>query len=93
MFTKTPFVRSKERSETVAKWLFFSMAAAMVLPLLTIVAYLFVKAAPSLSIDFIVDVPRRGMTQGGIWPAFIGTVYLVFISLAVSAPIGIFAAV
>lgn len=93
MFTETPFVRSKERSETAAKWLFFSMSAAMVLPLLAIVSYLFVKAAPSLSIDFIVDIPRRGMTQGGIWPAFIGTVYLVFISLAVSAPIGILAAV
>jgi phosphate transport system permease protein len=33
------------------------------------------------------------MTEGGIWPAFVGTVYLVFISLAVSAPIGVLAAV
>ncbi|HPA16523.1 MAG TPA: phosphate ABC transporter permease PstA [Verrucomicrobiae bacterium] len=93
MFAETPFVRSKRRSEAFAKWLFFAMSAAMVLPLLLIVGYLFVKAAPSLNINFLLDVPRRGMTQGGIWPAFVGTVYLVFISLAISAPVGILAAV
>lgn len=93
MFAETPFVRSKQRSEAFAKWLFFAMSAAMVLPLLLIIGYLFVKAAPSLNINFLLDVPRRGMTQGGIWPAFVGTVYLVFISLAISAPVGILAAV
>ena len=33
------------------------------------------------------------MTEGGIWPAFVGTLYLVGISLAVSAPIGVMAAI
>jgi phosphate transport system permease protein len=65
----------------------------MVLPLVAIVAYLVVRAWPSLSWQFIVDVPRRGMTVGGIWPAFVGTLYLVGISLLVAAPIGILAAV
>ncbi len=93
MFTETPFVRQKQRSEAAAKWVFFGMAASMILPLLLIIGFLLVKAAPSLSPAFVLDVPRRGMTEGGIWPAFVGTIYLVFISLAVSAPIGILAAV
>ncbi len=93
MFGETPAVRRKLRQETIAKWVFFSMAAAMVVPLLLIVGYLLVRAAPSLSLEFLLDVPKRGMTEGGIWPAFVGTIYLVFISLAVSAPIGILAAV
>lgn len=93
MFTETPFVRQKQRSEAAAKWVFFGMAASMILPLLLIIGFLVVKAAPSLSPAFVLDVPRRGMTEGGIWPAFVGTIYLVFISLAVSAPIGILAAV
>jgi ABC-type phosphate transport system permease subunit len=38
-------------------------------------------------------VPVNGMKEGGIWSALVGTIYLVFISLAVSAPIGILAAV
>lgn len=83
----------RERAETAARAVFALMAAAMVVPLVAIVGYLFWLAWPSLSWEFLVDVPRRGMTDGGIWPAFVGTLYLVALSLAVSAPIGILAAV
>ncbi len=93
LFASTPAVRAKLRRETAAQWIFGLMAAAMIVPLLLIVAYLVVRAAPSLSLEFVLDVPKRGMTEGGIWPAFIGTIYLVAISLIVSAPIGIFAAI
>ena len=92
-FTETPHGRRKRRHEAVAKTIFGAMAAAMIVPLLLIIGYLVVRAAPSLSLEFLLDVPRKGMTEGGIWPALIGTIYLVFISLAVSAPIGILAAV
>jgi phosphate transport system permease protein len=92
-FAETPLVRRKHCQETIAKWIFFSMAAAMIISLLLILGYLVQRAWPSLSLGFILDVPIRGMKEGGIWPAFIGTIYLVFISLAVSAPVGILAAV
>lgn len=92
-FERTPHVAGKERAEAVAKAVFALMAAAMVVPLVLIVSYLVYMAWPSLGWEFIVDVPRRGMTDGGIWPAFVGTLYLVGISLLVSAPIGVLAAV
>lgn len=92
-FTKTAFVKKKERSEALARSLFSLMAALAVLPLTAIVIFLVSQAWPSLTLDFLLDVPRKGMSEGGIWPAFIGTIYLVGISLAVSAPIGILAAV
>ena len=93
MFTATPLVRRKLRLEAVAHGMFAVMAVAIIVPLLLIVGYLVVRAAPSLSLEFLLDVPKKGMTDGGIWPALVGTIYLVFISLAVSAPIGILAAV
>ena len=92
-FTRTAHVAGKERSQSIAKWVFFAMSVAMVLPLIAIVTYLIVKAAPSLSWEFLVDVPRKGMREGGIWPAFVGTLYLVGMSLAVAAPIGVLAAI
>jgi phosphate transport system permease protein len=92
-FSETPLVRRKFRQEAIAKWVFFAMSAAMIVPLLLILGYLIQRAWPSLNLSFIIDVPIRGMKEGGIWPAFIGTIYLVFISLAISAPIGILAAV
>lgn len=92
-FARTPHVARKERTQALAQGVFALMAAAMVVPLLLIVGYLVWLAWPSLGWEFIVDVPRRGMTDGGIWPAFVGTLYLVGISLLVSAPIGVLAAV
>jgi phosphate transport system permease protein len=92
-FTKTEFGARKERAEVFAKWVFFGMAVAMIIPLVAIIAYLLYRAAPSLNWEFLVEMPRRGMREGGIWPAFIGTLYLVVISLAVSAPIGVLAAI
>ncbi len=93
MFAETPLVRRKLRQQAVAKWVFFAMAASMIIPLLLIVGYLVVRAWPSLSLGFLVDMPTNHMRDGGVWPALIGTIYLVVLSLAVSAPIGILAAV
>jgi phosphate transport system permease protein len=92
-FARTPHVARKELAQSVAKAVFAGMAAAMVVPLLLIVGYLVYRAWPALGIEFILDVPRRGMTDGGIWPAFVGTLYLVGLSLVVSTPIGVMAAV
>jgi len=92
-FARTPHIARKEWAEAAAKTVFAFMAAAMVVPLVLIVGYLVYLAWPSLGWEFLVDVPRRGMTDGGIWPAFVGTLYLVGISLVVSAPIGVLAAV
>ncbi len=93
MFTETPMVRRKERRERVAKTFFAVMAAAMVIPVLLIVGWVVLKGAPAMSWEFFTTNPRRGGTEGGIWPALVGTVYLIVISLCVSAPIGVLAAV
>ena len=92
-FARTPHVARRERTEAIAKWVFFAMSVSMIVPLIAIIAYLLVKAAPSLSLEFLLDVPRKGMREGCIWPAFVGTLYLVWLSLAVAAPIGVLAAI
>jgi phosphate transport system permease protein len=92
-FTETAFVRRKKRQEALARGLLFLMTSAMIVPLLLIVGYLVIRAWPALSLNFILDPPVRGMTDGGIWPAFVGTIYLVVISLAVAAPMGVLAAI
>ncbi|MDZ7290012.1 MAG: phosphate ABC transporter permease PstA [candidate division KSB1 bacterium] len=93
MFTETRFVRKKKRTETTAKIIFLLMSLLLILPLLLIVGYLFYKAFPILSLDFLLENPKRGMRAGGIWAPFLGTIYLVVISLLIAAPIGVLAAV
>jgi phosphate transport system permease protein len=92
-FTKTDLTKRNEQTQTFAKWLFFAMSMAMIIPLIVIVTFLVWKAAPSLNLNFLFDVPSHGMREGGIWPAFLGTIYLVVISLLIAAPIGILAAI
>ena len=93
MFTETKLVRRKLRQEALAKWVFCAMAASMLILLVAIVAYLLYRAWPSLGFGFLFELPARGMREGGVWPAFVGTIYLVLLSLAVSAPIGVLAAI
>lgn len=93
MFEATGFTRLKHRRERLAKGIFLAMTLLMVLPLLLILGYLIVQAAPILSWDFLTTNPIRGMRAGGIWSPLLGTVYLVLISLLIATPIGVLAAV
>ena len=92
-FAHTSFGRRKARQEAAARAVFLLMTLLMVAPLVAIVSHLVIEAWPALSLEFLLDIPRERMTTGGIWPAFVGTIYLVVISLAVAAPIGVLAAV
>lgn len=93
MFAETALGRRKKFSEYAAKVIFLLMTLLMIFPLLLIVGYLFYKAFPILSLDFLLTNPIRGMRAGGIWSPLLGTLYLIGISLLVSAPIGVLAAV
>lgn len=92
-FIVTSLVRRNMRRELVARIVLGAMVAAMVLPLLAIIAYLVIKGAPLISLKFLTTNPTHGMREGGIWSALLGTIYLVVIALAVSAPIGVLCAV
>ena len=42
-----------------------------------------------ISWDFLTKAPEEGMTKGGIFPAIVGTFYLIVGSSIISFPIGI----
>ena len=93
MFQATSLTRRKQLSEFIARMVFLLMTLLMVVPLLLIVGYLVYQAWPILSLDFLLSNPKHGMRAGGIWSPLLGTIYLVVISLAIAAPIGVLAAV
>ena len=41
-----------------------------------------------LSWQFITQMPRNGMTEGGIWPAIVGTMLVTAITAILSVPLG-----
>ena len=85
-------VRAK-RTEKLYQILFGTMAGLLILPVLIILTTLVVKGAPVVSIDFLLQDPTNGMTEGGIFPALIGTVWLVGVALLISVPVGVAAAI
>ena len=93
MFTETPIDRRKRLTESVMRVFLLVVTSVMIIPLLLIIGYLLYKAIPVLSFEFLFSNPRDNMRAGGIWAPFLGTIYLVLVSLLVSAPIGVFAAV
>ncbi len=52
-----------------------------------------VKGLPTISWSFLTDLPRKSGAEGGIYPAIIGTVYLVFGAIVVALPLGMASAI
>ncbi|WP_410508905.1 phosphate ABC transporter permease PstA [Methanosarcina hadiensis] len=58
-----------------------------------ILAYIIYNGYSAISLEFLTEMPRMRMTQGGIYPAIVGTVYLIIGSMAAALPLGIMAAI
>lgn len=58
-----------------------------------LLAYLVYRGGPSISFDFLTAMPRTFMTEGGIWPAIVGTMWLTVGTAVFALPIGIAAGV
>ena len=93
IFTESQIGRRNRHIENGVKIFFMIMTCLMILPLLLILGYLFYKAFPVLSFEFLFTNPKNNMRAGGVWSPFLGTIYLVVVSLLVAAPIGVFSAV
>lgn len=81
--------RSKKRSEKIAFGTFRAMSLLVVGILFLILGFILIKGISVISWDFITKMPEDGMTKGGIYPAIIGTLYLILGSMIFSFPIGV----
>lgn len=92
-FAPGEFERRKARRANRNKWLLFVCCLLLVLPILAILIYIFIRAAPILSPEYIWLNPADKGKTGGLWAPLVGTFYLVVGSLVVVAPVGILAAI
>ena len=92
MFTATALNRRSYRAQGIAKAVFLLMTVALVVPVLVIIGTLIYKGGPAISWEFLFTPPRNGMTEGGVFPALVGTIWLVVVALLASVPVGVAAA-
>ncbi len=79
----------KMLAQNVAFGLFKVLSGVIVTILFIILGFIIVKGASVLSWDFITTPPTDGMKGGGIWPAIVGTFYLMVGSALFAFPLGI----
>lgn len=65
----------------------------IVIPVGLIVIIIIQKGLPAINWQFLSDVPRQGMRAGGIFPALVGTLWLVTGAILFALPIGIMGAI
>lgn len=69
--------------------LFSILSYSVVGILFVILGFIVLKGAKIINWEFLTEAPAEGMTAGGIFPAIVGTLYLVAGSSLISFPIGI----
>ncbi|MCF6264325.1 MAG: phosphate ABC transporter permease PstA [Xanthomonadales bacterium] len=93
MFQATPVNHRNLSRQKLFRFLFGSMTALLILPVIIVLSTLIYKGAPVISFEFLFANPTNGMTAGGIFPALLGTILLVLGALIASVPLGVAAAI
>ena len=93
MFKTSDINKRNQKNEKLFQLLFMTMTLLLILPVMIILVMLVYKGGSVISVDFLFSNPTNGMTEGGIFPAIFGTIWLVSVALLVSVPIGVAAAI
>lgn len=80
----------KKNGEKIFENIIKAIGIISILPVFLIIGYIIYKGIPAISWEFLTEMPRNGMREGGIFPAIIGTIYLTIGTIVVSVPFGIF---
>ncbi|MFH0791380.1 MAG: phosphate ABC transporter permease PstA [Candidatus Omnitrophota bacterium] len=86
-------MRNPYRTQKIAFFFLLAATLLIVVPVGLIVVVIIQKGLPAITWQFISDIPRQGMRSGGIFPAIVGTIYLVTGAIIFALPIGLFSAI
>jgi len=80
-------------TQKLAFFFLFLSTLIIIIPVFLISLMILKNGLSALSWEFLTQNPRFGMRAGGIFPAIVGTVYLIAGTMVFSLPIGILAAI
>ncbi len=84
----------KKKIEQFIGFLFLRLSLYLVLAVLLLFLYdIGRKGGGAISWEFLTTAPRRGMTQGGIFPAIVGTFLVTVVTAVLAVPMGMAAAI
>lgn len=86
-------ILSKNIQQKIAFHIFRLLSFGILGILVWILGFIIYNGIQVISWEFITSYPKEGMTEGGIFPAIIGTIYLVIGSMIFAVPLGIMSAI
>ncbi|MFT4711507.1 MAG: phosphate transport system permease protein, partial [Planctomycetota bacterium] len=92
-FQTTGLNQRNRRREGLVRLLLGMVTFTLIIPVGVILVTLIVKSEGTFSWAFFTEFPRNSMTEGGIFPALVGTLWLVAVALLASVPFGVAAAI
>jgi phosphate transport system permease protein len=79
--------------QKIAFSILFLCTLLVIVPVLIILVIIFIKGMSAVDISFLTEVPIKGMKEGGIFPAILGTLYLVLGAVLFAVPLGVLSAI
>jgi phosphate transport system permease protein len=86
-------MKNPYRTQKIAFFFLFLATLLIVVPVGLIIVVIIQKGLPAVNWQFLSDIPRQGMRAGGIFPAIVGTMYLVIGAIVFALPIGLLSAI
>jgi len=83
----------ERRTDKAILWTIRGITYFVVAIIASIILEIVWKGAPALNWAFLSEAPRRGGQAGGIFPAIVGTFYLVIGTIALALPLGMASAI
>jgi phosphate transport system permease protein len=80
-------------SERVAVALLGAASSVAIGSTLFFIGYIVARGLPYISWEFLTEMPRKAMTEGGIYPVIVGSAYLVFWTAIFAVPFGVMAGI
>ncbi|MBC8064011.1 MAG: phosphate ABC transporter permease PstA [Chlorobia bacterium] len=86
-------MRRRRRNDLVFKYLCFAAAGIGVVLLIVFLSKIWIDGIGRLSLDFVKSPLSARPAKTGIWPAIIGSFYVMILTAVIAVPIGISAAI
>lgn len=86
---KRPFSILKGNGQKFIELMIKIIGLSAILPVIFILGYIIVKGIPAMNLEFLSQMPRGGMREGGILPAIVGTIILTLGTIIVAVPFGV----
>ncbi len=84
---------NKKTSQQIAFYTFKFLGILVVAILFSILGFIIFNGIKVINWEFLTTAPKEGMTTGGIFPAIVGTFYLMIGSMLFAFPLGVMSAI